>query len=69
MNPKLWDIHATYGDFLMNNQRFKEAEKMYKKVKTDNNINKNPGQRHQFMCFFPPIYPMYVCLFVVYGLT
>ncbi|XP_022287534.2 uncharacterized protein LOC111100176 isoform X2 [Crassostrea virginica] len=31
MNPKLWDIHATYGDFLMNNQRFKEAERMYKK--------------------------------------
>ncbi|XP_065937740.1 bifunctional arginine demethylase and lysyl-hydroxylase JMJD6 isoform X3 [Magallana gigas] len=38
MNPKLWDIHATYGDFLMNNQRFKEAVHMYKKgteVKTD----------------------------------
>lgn len=31
MNPKLWDIHATYGDFLMNNQRFKEAVHMYKK--------------------------------------
>lgn len=31
MNPKLWDIHATYGDFLMNNQRFKEAVQMYKK--------------------------------------
>ncbi|XP_048739437.2 uncharacterized protein LOC125653829 isoform X2 [Ostrea edulis] len=31
MNPKLWDIHATYGDFLMNTQRFKEAAQMYKK--------------------------------------
>ena len=48
----------------MNNQRFKEAERMYKKVKTHNNINKDPGQRHQFICFFPPTHPMYVCLFV-----
>lgn len=32
MNPKLCDIHAIYGDFLMNNQRFKEAVQMYKKV-------------------------------------
>lgn len=28
----MWDIHAIYGDFLMNNQRFKKAVHMYKKV-------------------------------------
>lgn len=32
MNPKLWDMHATYGYFLMTNQRFKEAVHMRKKV-------------------------------------
>ncbi|XP_061178984.1 uncharacterized protein LOC133187578 [Saccostrea echinata] len=31
MNPKLWDVHATYGDFLMKNQRFKEAAQMFRK--------------------------------------
>ncbi|XP_062602090.1 uncharacterized protein LOC134263722 [Saccostrea cucullata] len=32
MNPKLWDVHATYGDFLMRKQRFKEAAQMFRKV-------------------------------------
>lgn len=32
MNPKLWDMHATYGYFLMTYQRFKEAVHMRKNV-------------------------------------
>lgn len=32
MKTKPWDIHTTYGDFLMNNQWFQEALHMYIKV-------------------------------------
>lgn len=28
----MWDIHAIYGDFLINNERFKEAVHMYTNV-------------------------------------
>ncbi|KAK3101813.1 hypothetical protein FSP39_006556 [Pinctada imbricata] len=38
INPKLWDIHATYGDFLMSQKRPKEAAVMFRegtKLKPD----------------------------------
>ena len=32
INPKLWDIHATYGDFLMSQERPAEAANMFREV-------------------------------------
>lgn len=32
LNPKLWDIFAQYGDFLLRHNRYKDASSIYKKV-------------------------------------
>lgn len=31
MNPRLWDVYAQYGDFLINHNRPEEAAVMYRK--------------------------------------
>ena len=32
MNPRLWDVYAQHGDFLINHNRPEEAVSVYKKV-------------------------------------
>lgn len=32
LSPNLWDVHASYGDFLVDTDRPKEAIELYKKV-------------------------------------
>ena len=40
MNPRMWDVYAHYGDFLINHNKPEEAAVMYKKVITSVPVKK-----------------------------